>query len=351
MNVPLPQYWYDLNAARPLPRIVEVDPRVLPKQWADFCLENKIRLFAVIGYENEAGNIKIWPAGNIIARAIERGEHLKTDTIIESTSGNFGEGLAKILDQLLERDPTFPIKRVIAVIPRSLQPGKQARLRAHKCIELEFADNAAEAMKLAEALARVHGYLYTRQYWNTDNSAIYKKIGAHVAHQLPDLGIWGGGVGSGGTFAGSVEEMRRVFKDRTLPKRLHCIAVAVKLGDSVGGVRTEIGLQLNPLEGRPGLPWRTFADDVNYIGLSTSLKFSATLWRQHPNDPERRISAGESTGFALAGTLLGARSLEFMDDLDLVRNEAGEVIMAFPAPDTYEPYRKDYEYHGISLPN
>ncbi|HQT83058.1 MAG TPA: pyridoxal-phosphate dependent enzyme, partial [Candidatus Paceibacterota bacterium] len=292
-------------------------------------------------------NIKVWPAGGIIARGIERGEYLSTDTIVESTSGNFGEGLAWVVERLLVLAPDFPIKRVLAVVPRSLQPGKIARLRANKRIELEFADNAVHAMKWAEDLARRHGYWYTQQYWNPDNPDSYMDIGTEIARQLPELGILVCGVGSGGTFSGTVLSLKEAFKNRARPHRLHCVAVAVEPYGSVGGVRTEIGLHLG---GKPGLPWRMLADDVNYVGLHESLTFSAALWQHAPDDPGKKIIGGESTGFALAGGLLSVLSLKFRGKLDSVRNESGEVVLAFVAPDTYGPYREDYEAAGIVFP-
>lgn len=336
--------WYDLNAHRPLPRIVEVDTSVLPAPWADFCTENRIRLHAILGYENEVRNIKIWPASGIIAKGITRGEHLRTDTIVESTSGNFGDGLAAVLDALIALDPDFPVTRVMAVVPKSLQPGKIARLRANKRIELAFADDSIHAMMMAKEIATANGYWYTRQYWNQDNPASYERIGVEIAAQLPDLGILACGVGSGGSFVGIVPLLRKAFTNH----RLHAVAVAVESGSSVGGVRTEINLQLTGTE--PGLPWRINANDVNYVGLTESLKFSAALWQQHPDDSEKRIAGGESTGFALAGGLLAALKLKFMEKLDSVRNTSGDVIMAFVAPDTYEPYREDYQVQGIILP-
>jgi cysteine synthase len=348
MNIP----WYDLNATRALPRFIEVDPRVLPKWGAEICLKNRLRPHAVICYENEAETIKLWPASGIIASEIEkmeRGENLDAVAFAESTSGGFGVGAAIGLKEIRALKPDFSIRRVIAVVPRTLQPGKIARLLKYECIELKYAKDAADAMRLVEELSQKHKYLYMRQYWNRYNSASYARIAAEVAHRLPNLGIWVCGVGSGGTIDGTVPVLQEAFKDRVRPERLFCSAVAVEQGQSVGGVRTEIGLQLN---GRPGgLPWRSRAHDVNYVGLKESLDFSWALSQQHSNDSTRRIIGGESTGFALVGGLLSALKLQVMGKLDSLRDEAGDIFMAFPAPDTFEPYREDYEAHGISLPD
>lgn len=342
--------WYDLNASRPAPRIVEVDPGVLPEPWRGLCARNRIRLFAVIGYENEARNIKIWPASNIIARGIERGNHLEANgAMVESSSGNFVFAEAAVLEQVLQRWSDFPVRKVIAVVNKSLQPRKLELLRANKFMEVDVveADSAATAMLRAEELARTRGYWYTRQYWNADNSDSYEPFAAGIVHQLPELGIWAAGVGSGGTFAGTVPVMREAFRARANPQRLHCVAVAVEPGGSVGGVRTEIGLML---DGTPGLPWRKFNDDTSYVGLPMSLKMSAALWQQSPDDPEKRVIGGESTGFALAGGLLSVLDLEAKEQLGALRGENGDIQMAFVAPDTREPYREDYAAIGITFP-
>ena len=78
---------YDLNIGRPMPRIIEVDTRMLPKPWNVFCRQNRIRLFAVLGYENEVENMKLWPASNMIACGIDRLEDRGKTKNVDSSTG------------------------------------------------------------------------------------------------------------------------------------------------------------------------------------------------------------------------------------------------------------------------
>lgn len=339
--------WYDLNATRALPRIVEVDPRVLPEPWKGICLRNRIRPHAVILYENEGLSAKVWPASEIFARGIERGEDQKSDTAAESTSGNMGIGEAVVIEQLLERNPNFPVKRLVCGVAKGLQPEKIARLEAHKCIELIKAADSAAAMTLVQTLAREKGWWYTRQYWNEDNMAAYARPAHELVHQMPQLGLFAAGVGSGGAFGGYMKVLSEAFKNRTAPQKLYAVAVVVEPGQSVGGVRTEIGLML---DGTLGLPWGKYNDVRSYVGLEWSCKVSAALWEQSPGDPAKRIIGGESTGFALVGGLLQISELVNKGRLDALRDEAGDIQMAFLAADTRGPYAEDYAKYGIELP-
>src|SRR5665811_196224 len=153
----------------PLPRIVTVDSEVMPPHPSKFFDKNRIKLHIVLLYENEAENGKLWPAYNILARGIARGDHGDTHTIIDSTSGNYGVALAVAIRECARLDPMFPVKHVIAVVARSLPQGKRARLE-QQGIELIDAMDSIDAMSVAEKTAEERGYWYTKQYWNKDNS-------------------------------------------------------------------------------------------------------------------------------------------------------------------------------------
>ena len=259
---------FDFIPDIPLPRIVPIDTEVLPGIWPAFCRKQGILIHAVVMYENPVANQKLFPAAGVIAAGIREGLHLKTDTIIDSTSGNFGVALAYVVKEIRRRQPDFPITRVIAVVPKSLPQGKQARLSAAG-VELVFAKDSLDAMVVARELAAGKGYWYTEQYWNEANSDSYLQVGAHIVQSLPNLGALACGVGSGGSLSGVMKGIEKLYG--TLAHRLHCVAVAVEPGSKVPGVRDSVGLE-------PGtLPWRTYADDIRYFGTDTALQFSHAL--------------------------------------------------------------------------
>jgi len=62
--------------------------------------ENHFELFAKLEFLNPGGSIKDRPAFNIIKNALENGEINRETTIIESSSGNMGIGIAQICNYL-----------------------------------------------------------------------------------------------------------------------------------------------------------------------------------------------------------------------------------------------------------
>ncbi len=311
-----------------LPRIVEVHNTVLPPLWEAFFKKNSVRLHIVLLYENEASNGKIWPASEIIAKGIARGDHKGSDTVIDSTSGNYGVALAAVIRR--ERDnPSFPLKRVIAVVSRSLPKGKRERLLKWG-IELKDAENPIDAMLVAEQIAAKEGYWYTKQYWNPDNSRGYWRVAHQIASEVPYLGICAWGVGSGGGCSGVMPVLKEAFKHRTFG--FWRVAVVAEDGHKIGGVRDEVALE-------PGsLDWRASnIDDVRIIAEEPSYGNAAALWRQ------KGLPVGPSTGFAMEGACLAARSLGIMRRLDEFRAPDGYVHMLIPSLDQRSPYRHEFE--------
>ena len=338
---------YDLNIGRPMPRIIEVDTRMLPKPWNVFCRQNRIRLFAVLGYENEVENMKLWPAGNMIACGIDRLEYRGKTKIVDSSSGNEVKGLEFVRAEIRRRWPEFPIEKTVAVIPRST-PEAKANALLDDGLELEYAENSLAAMTLAAELAEKNGWWYIRQYWNDDNAGAYPPIARHIAHQLPELGAMGIGVGSGGACSGTMQTLLDELEDPALQirragQKLLRVAVVVEDNETVDGVRSEAALE-------PGsLDWRTPIEDVRFVGAERSLIMSAALWRHEPGSDYEPCYGGISTGFQAEGTLLALRRLAIMRRLGPLRDREGNLQAAFFAHDTRKPYRAKYEERGIFL--
>jgi cysteine synthase len=324
----------------PLPPIIEIDLGVLPGRWPEFCRTHRIRLYSVLAYENPLRQMKVWGASEIIRSGLLSDEYSTTNTVIDSTSGNFGEAVAWLLGEIQRRDQSFPIRYVKAVLPRSTPSAKIRRL-TDRGIEVIYANDSLAAMEMARMLAEQHDWWYLQQYWNTANTAGYAPIAHHIAENYPGLGAMACGVGSGGSCSGIMPVLGEVFSNRS--HRLWRVAVVVEPGGSVDGVRTEAGL-------KPGsLPWRRNVDDVRYIGLPESLRFSAALWRQKAVGGTW-CQGGPSTGFALVGGLLALAVLEDMEKLETIRDaETGYIDFAFLVPDMRDPYEEKYAEHGIEF--
>jgi cysteine synthase len=326
----------------PLPRIITADSEVLPVNWSAFFKKHRIWLRIVLMYENEAENGKVWPALEILLRGIARGDHKGSDTIIDSTSGNYAVALAVILRLCLERNPSFPIKYIVAVVSRSLPQGKRERLLKYG-IRLIDADDAVDAMHVAERTAKEFGYWYTRQYWNEDNCNGYRRVAESIAERVPELGMAVWGVGSGGGCAGVMAVLQQYFEGRNMG--FERVAVVVEDGQKVGGVRDEAALEPGSLE------WRApNIDDVRFVGEDASYFFSSALWRSSDASPEEACLGGPSTGFVCEGAALAARRLIIMRKFDQLRASDGYVHVVVPSMDKRTPYRSEYEQKGIYLP-
>lgn len=318
----------------PKPRIVEIQNRVLPPHWARRLAKDSVKLFVAVLYENEAKNGKLYPAYHILGQGVARGAHKGAKVAIDSTSGGFGVALEVARRYFKQHDSQFPIEKVVMVVSRSLPRGKRDRL-TNLGIELIDAADAIDAMRVAEAVAKERGYWYTRQYWNTDNSAGWKPVAASIAEQLPDIGIVAWGVGSGGGCSGAMPVFKERFKDRGYP--LWRVAVVVEDGQKIGGVRDEASLEPGSLE------WRgENIDEARFVTERMANLFCSAVWRQG-------LPIGPSTGFNLEGACLSARSLSIMRKLDRYRDPAGDLHILVPSLDTRAPYRTEFEQEGIYL--
>ncbi|HVW82636.1 MAG TPA: pyridoxal-phosphate dependent enzyme [Candidatus Paceibacterota bacterium] len=333
----------NLNALLPTPRLVEIDIDLLPANWAAFCAKHNIKPHVAVLYENRAETGKLYPASAVAAYGVNDGEHCGSDTAIDSTSGGYALGWAEVIRFYKEREPNFPIKRFIAVVPSSLPKGKR-NLLENAGVELVHAPDAVSAMARAKDLAQEEGYWYTNQYGNPNNSRGYRRIALHIAERLPNLGMVAWGVGSGGGCSGVMPVFRHCFR---FPGRSHDfsrIAVVVEDCQKVGGVRDEAALE-------PGTnDWRgNNIDGVRIVGEDASYRISAAIWRQKERRPLDACLGGPSTGFAIEGAMLACRERALIRTLDAIRAPDGFVHVLTPSLDNRRPYRKEYEEKGVYL--
>lgn len=328
-----------LNEQLALPRIVPVDTDALPKKWRGYARQHKLKLYIVVLYENNAGTGKLWPASNILERGIARGDHGSNTKAGDSTSGGYGMAMATAIKWYRERNHSFPIKKFVAVVGRSLPKGKRAALE-ELGVALCDAEDSLHAMEVAARLAERGDFWGTRQYWNPDNGDGYRRVAVHIAKELPELGVIAWGVGSGGGCSGVMPVLTSAFAQRAFPLRR--VAVVVQNGQKIGGVRDELSLEPGTNE------WRTpHIDTARLVGEEESYGFSASLWQQG-------LVCGPSTGFAAEGGMLGAQELVIMRADVGYRAADGYLHIAVPAMDMRDPYREEYGeryiYFGPSVP-
>lgn len=346
-----PKEVYDLSSRLPPPRMVPIVLGAVPDHWHGFCTEYNIQPIQVTAYENPVENQKVEPACGIFMRGIERGDHLGKKKIIDSSSGNFVFALKWVLDQIRARWPEFSIEGVVAVVPYSTPKEKREMLEAAG-IELEYADNSLAAMARAAELAEKHGYWYTRQYWNIDNTESWGTFAHSIADQIPDLGAIACGVGTGGSFSGIAKVLTERFLGlenviRNSPARIFRIAIEVE-EDEVDGIPNAVDGVRGRKALRPGtLPWREYADSIRIVAEDRSRICSSGLWRQDWYEPGSNCIGGYSTGFAFEGLMLGLLEVVEKGLIGELLNTQGILKAAYLAPDTRKPYRTKYARHGI----
>ncbi|MFJ1753296.1 pyridoxal-phosphate dependent enzyme [Kitasatospora sp. NPDC088134] len=230
-------------------------------------------------------------AGGMKARsavAMLRGAHARSElrpgaTVVESTSGTLGVGLA-FAGQALGHP-------VVLVGDAELEPSMRQLLRSYGA-ELEIVDRPAETggwqaarlARLREVLDRLPGAYWPDQYNNPDNAAGYHAMARELIGELPELDVLVCSVGTGGHSAGLVEPLRRRWP------RLRVIGV-----DSVGSAifgqpaRTRLMRGLGSSIHPRNVAYDAF-DEVHWVGPAEAVDACRRLARSC------FVSGGWSTG-------------------------------------------------------
>ena len=294
----------------------------LPDSLNPFRAQN-VRIFGKLMYLLPLLSIKSLPAIRMLADAEAAGDLKGVDAIVESSSGNTAFALGVVA-------PQFGIRRVVAVVPWDIAPGKLELLRLCGVEPRLVKDGPDEPSGIAQAResGREPGWFNPGQYENESNPRAFEswvapEIWAQTGGKLT---VFATGLGTTGTLMGA----SRGFP-RTNPK-VTLVGVICAPGNAVPGVRSE--KRLREIE----FPWRTTADAIVEVETKESFRESLALCRCG-------ILGGPSSGFALAGLrkFLEARIAD--SSLDTLRNEDGEVLATLICADTPLPYLDKYSTH------
>lgn len=180
-------------------------------------------LYAKLELANPGASVKDRIALTMIEEAEKRGELKPGDTIIESTAGNTGLGLALVAQQ--------KGYKLVLVIPDKMSPEKVFNCRAMGAEVILTRSDVAKGhpeyyQDYAKRLADENGWYYINQFGNSDNPLAHERTtGPEILEQIPDVDAVVLGVGSSGTITG----LTKFFKE-------HAPHVEIVLADPEGSI-------------------------------------------------------------------------------------------------------------------
>ncbi|MDO1530030.1 cysteine synthase A [Fulvimonas sp. R45] len=281
-----------------------------------------VALYAKVEAFNPGGSVKDRLALAVILDAERKGQLKPGDTVVEATSGNTGVALAMVC--------AARGYRFVAVMAETFSVERRKLMRAYgaKVILTAAAERGTGMVRVAEELAKKHGWFLPRQFDNPANPAYHRSTTA--AEILRDfagrrLDAFVSGWGTGGTLTGVGEVLKLARPE-------------VKIVVAEPAVASMLaGKEWQPHKIQGWTP--DFVPGVlNRAVVDVDLPVDDTVAR----DTARRLAAEEGlfVGVSAGATVAAA--------LDYAKTAAeGSAILAM-LPDTGERYLSTFLFEGVA---
>jgi cysteine synthase A len=164
-----------------------------------------INLFVKLEAFNPMASVKDRLAWAIIHDAETTGQLAPGQTVVEATSGNTGIALAMVCAAR-----GYPFVAVMAD-SFSVERRKLMRILGAKVILTPAAERASGMVRMAEELAKKHGWFLARQFENEANPAYHRQTtGPEILRDFADrpLDYFVTGYGTGGTLTGAGQVLK-----------------------------------------------------------------------------------------------------------------------------------------------
>lgn len=178
--------------------LVSDTPLYHPQRWLQEQGVSQARFFCKLENFNPSGSVKDRTALGMILNLEEKGLLKKGGTIIEPTSGNTGIGAASIA--------SARGYRTIFTLPDSMSTERRNLLKAYgaELVLTPGAEGMKGAISKAQSLLKeIPNSVSLGQFTNQANPAYHEKTtGAEIWRDCPEIDVFVGGVGTGGTLTG-----------------------------------------------------------------------------------------------------------------------------------------------------
>ena len=169
-----------------------------------------VNLYVKVESFNPLGSVKDRLALGIIEAAEKSGQLKPGQTVVEGTSGNTGIGLAMVCAA-----KGYPL---VVTMPEtfSVERRRLMRFLGAKVILTPAAMRAVGMVRIAEDLAKRHGWFLARQFENQANPDMHERTTAReivADFEGQPLDYWVTGYGTGGTLTGVARVLRKERPD------------------------------------------------------------------------------------------------------------------------------------------
>ena len=251
----------------------------------------RARILIKLEGQNPGGSVKDRAAKRMIEEAEKDGSLKPGQTILESSSGNTGIGLA-----MIARVKGYPFK---VVLPDNVSIERRQGLEVWgaEIIPSDAAGGSNGAMRKAQQLAKEHpDWWFPYQYGNPANPrAHYESTGPEIWRDCPEITHFVAGLGTAGTLMG----VGHFLKERN--PNIQLWAVEPPVGEMVDGLKNfdegfipPVFVESNGAE---------LLDRKKIVGPRDSIIWTRRL-------TEVGVFAGISTGAALAGCIKCAEEID-----------------------------------------
>jgi len=250
-----------------------------------------VRILVKLEGTNPGGSVKDRVALSMIEDAEERGVLTPGATLIESSSGNTGIGLA-----LVSRSKGYHLK---VVLPTNVSVERRQLLEVWGAdiIESPGSEGSNGAVRLVQRLAAEHPeWVFLYQYGNAANPrAHYEGTGPEIWRDCPETTHFVAGLGTSGTLLG----VGRYLKEQN--PSVEVWAVEPPSGEMVDGLRNLDDGYIPPIF--TDLGGEKILDRKTVVGPKDSIVWTRRL-------ADAGVFAGLSTGAAMAGAVRCARQID-----------------------------------------